>query len=125
MERSLLILRHFLHLAIELRCGSLIDTACLSETKLAHSLQHTKHTHGIHIGRKLRRVEAHLHMALRCKVIDLIRTHLADNAENTHRVTKVGIMQMEIGLSFKMSNTLTEVNRRASYGAMHLITFFQ
>ena len=54
MERSILILRHFLHLAIELRCGSLIDAAVFGETELAYSLKYTEHANSIDIGGKLR-----------------------------------------------------------------------
>lgn len=54
MERRILILRNLFHLTIELRCGGLIDAACVSKTTDAHCLQDTQHTHGINISRVFR-----------------------------------------------------------------------
>ncbi len=110
VERRVLVLRHFLHLAIKLGCGGLIDAAVIAETQLAHSLQDAQYTHGIHIGRVFGRVEAHLHMALGSEVIDFGWTDHPDNTQHTHRVAEVGIVQVEVRLTFQMSNARTEID---------------
>ena len=92
VERSVLVLWHFLYLTIELRGGSLIDAARILETKLAHSLENTQYAYCIDIGCELRRVEANLYVALSSEVVDFGWTNFADNAKDTHRVAQVGIM---------------------------------
>ena len=110
VERRVLVLRHFLHLAIELGGRSLIDAATVGQSQLAHSLQDAQHTHGIHIGRVFGRVEAHLHMALSREVVDFGWTDHTDDTQHTHRVAEVGIVQVEVGLAFQMSNARTEID---------------
>ena len=125
MERSLLVLRDLLHLTVKLRSRSLIYTAAVGQSTLAHSLEHTQHTRCVNVGRELRRVEAHLHMALSRKVVYLGWLHLVHHLNHTHRVAQVGIVKMEMRTSLQMSDALTEIHRRATDCAVHIITFFQ
>ena len=111
VERRILVLRHLLHLAVKLRRAGLIDAAAVAQAKLSDGLQHAEHACRIDIGREFGGIEAHL--------------HLAYHSENTHGVAEVGIMQMEMWPTLKMGNALAEVHRRAAYGAMHAISFFQ
>ena len=125
MERSVLVLRNLLHLAVKLRSRSLIHTASLGQSTLADCLKDAEYTGGVHISSKLRRVEAHLHMTLSSKVIHLSRLHLVHHLNNTLRVAKVGIMKMEIGAAFQMSDALTIINGRTTDCSVHVITFLQ
>ena len=125
VERSILVLWHFLHLSVQFRCRSLIYSAAFSQSAQTHSLQHTEHTCCIHIGSKLRRVERHLHMALCSQVIHLGRAHLAHHLHNAHRVPQVRIVQMEVRFSFQMRYSLPVIHGRASDSAVHVITLFQ
>ena len=125
VERSVLVLWHFLYLAIELGGGSLIDAARILETKLAHSLEDAQYTYCIDVGSELRRVEADLHVALSSEVVDFAWTNLADNAKDAHRVTQVGIVEVEVWGSFKMCDTLAIVDRRTTDCAVDFVSFFQ
>ena len=49
MERSILILRYFLHLSIQFRRRSLINAGLLIKSKLMNRIQNTKDTKCIHI----------------------------------------------------------------------------
>ena len=111
MERRQFVLRHFLHLSVKFGSRSLIDAAGIRKAAQPHRFQHAQHAHGIHVGRKLRRVETHLHMALRRKVINLVGAHLSHHLHNTHRVAHIGIMEVEVRLAFKMRNTLAVIHR--------------
>ena len=110
MEWSVLVLRNLLYLTIKLRCGSLIHTAGLLQTALADCLQNTEYTCCIYVGCKLRRVEAHLYVALSCEIINFGWFHLVHHLDDAHRVTEVGIMKVKVWLAFQMSDTLTEIS---------------
>ena len=110
MERSVLILRHFLNLAVKLGCGGLVNLARLLQMVGAHRFQDTQNAYSIHISRELRCIEADLHMTLCGKVINLGRLNLTDKFDERHGVRHIRIMQMEMRLTFQMRNTLTEIN---------------
>ena len=76
----------------------------------AHSLQNAQYAHCIHIGGELRCIEAHLYVALCCQIIYLSRFHLVHYLDDTHRVTEVGIVKVEVWLTFQVSDTLTEIS---------------
>ena len=125
MERRLLVLRDLLDLAVELRGRGLIDAAGLRQTAQAHGFEDAQHARGIDIGGELRGVERHLHVALGCKVVDLVGAHLADDLNDAHRVAEIGIMEVEPGSAFEMGDPLAVVGRRAADRAVDVITLFQ
>ena len=125
MERGVLILRDFFYLPIQFGCRCLVDAAGFGHAQLADSFQDAQYAHGIYICGELWRVETYLHMALCGKVVDFIRTHSADYAQDTHRVAKVGIVQMEMGESLQMSDALTEIYGRTANGTVHVISFLE
>ena len=88
-------------------------------------LQNTQDASSIHIGRELGRVEANLHVALGGQIVYLIRLNLIYHLHQAHGVTHIAIMQMEVWLTFEMSNTLTEIYRRTTDDAMYFITLLQ
>ena len=89
---------------------TLIDTAGLCHTQLSDCLQNAQHAYGIDIGGELRGVKAYLYMALCCEVVDFRRLHLANDPQNAHGVAQVCVVQMEMGRSLYMSDTLAKVH---------------
>ena len=84
MERSVLILRDFLHLSVEFRSGCLVDAAGLFEMVCPHCFQHAEYSCCIDICCEFWRVEADLNVALGCEVIDFIRLHRTDHLHERH-----------------------------------------
>ena len=125
MERRVLVLRNLLHLTVKLRRGRLVDPAGPRQPALTHSLQDPQNACRVHVRRELRRVEAHLHMALRRKVVYLVRTHLPDHLDDAHRVPKIRIMQMEMRPALQVRYPLPVVHRRAPYRPVDFISFPQ
>ena len=64
-------------------------------------------------------------MALCCQIIYLVGAYLADNAQHTHGVAQVCIVQMEMGGTLEVSDALTEIDATATDGTMDLVAFFQ
>ena len=125
VKRGVLILWHLLHLSIQLGGGCLIDAASVFQSAQPDCLKDAQHTCGVDIGSELGRVKRYLHVALRGEVVDFIRADFAHHLQYRHRVAEVGIVQVEIRLTLKMSYAFTEVHRRAAYRAVHVISFFQ
>ena len=125
MEGRILVLGHFLHLSVQFRGGRLIDPARPGEAALAHGLQDTEDAGSIDIRRIFRRVEAHLHVALRREVVDFVRPDLADHLDEAHGVAHVGIMQVEMRLAFQVRDAFAEVHRAAADDAVHVVSFLQ
>ena len=125
MERSILILWHFLHFTVQFRSTCLVNAALFLQTACANSLQDTENTSSINISSKLRRVETYLHMALCCKIVYFSWAHLTNDLNERHRVAEVAVMQVEVRFSLKMSDALTIIDRRATDNAVHFISFFE
>ena len=125
VEWSVLVLRNLFYLTVELRCWSLIHAAGLLQTALADSLQDAEHTGSIYICCKLRGVEAHLYVALCCQIIYLSRFHLVHYLDDTHRVTEVSIVKMEIRCTLQMGNSFAVVGRWSADSSVNIIPFFQ
>ena len=125
MEGGVLVLRNFLHLAIELGGAGLIDAAGLLQVAGTHGLEHTEHTGGIDIGRELGRVKADLHVALGGEIVDLVRFNLVNNFYYRHGVAQVCVMQVKVRLAFQVRNALAEVNTATADDTMHFVAFLQ
>ena len=48
-----------------------------------------------------------------------------DDLDEGRGVAQIPVMQMEVGLSFQVSNSLTEVNAAAPDDAVHIVAFFE
>ena len=123
MERRVLILRAFLHLAIQLGGRRLINTAGLIQSGGMYRFQNAKHTKGIHIACIFRRIEGHLHMALCSKVIYLVRLDLQDDAGDAGRVRQIPLMDLQ--LVQNMIDTGSCRHRRSANDAMYFIPLLQ
>ena len=109
MERGVFILRNLLHLAVEFRGRSLIDTAGFSETTLAYSLKDTQHACCINVGSKLRSIKRNLHMALCGKVVDFVWFYFPNHLQNAHRIAEVSVMEVEVRMPFQVGDTLAVI----------------
>ncbi len=125
VERSLLVLRHGFHLAIQFRCRCLVDAACVPQACKPYRLQHAQCPGGIDIGRIFRHVKRHLHMALGRKIIYLVGTDGTYDLQQAHGVGHVGIMKMKMGMPLKMGDSFTIVRRAAANDAVYVISFIQ
>ena len=78
IKRRALRLGHFLHFAVKLGGGGLIEAGGLFHAENADRLEHPQRADRVGIGGIFRRLEADLHMALGSEVIDLVRLHFLD-----------------------------------------------
>ena len=125
VEGRVLVLRHLLHLAVELARGGLVDATRLAQPASTHSFEHTQNAHCIHIGSELGRIERHLYMTLGCQVIYLVGAHQCHHLDDGHGVGEVGIVEMEVWPSLQMSDAFAIVHTRAANDAMHLVALLQ
>lgn len=125
MKRRVLVLRNLLHFAVKLGSGCLINTAGINEVTLTHGFQNTQHAGRIDIRGELGRVERYLYMALCGEIIYFRGLYFLHYLQEAHRIAKVCIMQMEMGMSLQMGNTFSEINRRAADSAVYVISFLQ
>ena len=109
MERSVLILRYFLDLAVKLRGGCLIDLAGLLKMIGPDGLEDSEDTHCIDVCSELRGIERYLDVRLGGEVVDFCRLYLANQLDKGHRVTHVSIMQVEVRLTFEVGDSLAIV----------------
>ena len=89
----------------------------------AYGLEDTEHAYGIDVGSELGCIEADLHMALSCKVVNFGWLHFTNELDERHGVGHVGIVEVEMGCAFKMSDTFAEIHRRPTDDAMDFVTF--
>lgn len=91
VERGGLPLGDFLHLAVQLGGGGLVDAAGLGQPTDPHRFQDAQHAGGHHVGGIFRHVKADLHMALGRQVVDLIRANLTDQLDQADGIAQVAI----------------------------------
>ena len=121
MERGIFVLRDFFYLAIEFAGRCLVDAASLFQVVGTDSFQNAEHARSIYVGGKFRGIKRNLHMALRGKVVNFGRLHLAHHLHKAHGVTHVGIVQVEIRLAFQVRNAFTIVYRRTADNAVDFV----
>ena len=125
MERSVLVLWHFLDLAVQFRGGCLVDAAGVGQAAQTHGLQHAQHAGSVDIGGELRHIETDLDVALGGEVVNFIGADLADDREDAHRIAEVAVMQVEVGVAFQMGDALSVIDRRTADDAVDIVAFFQ
>ena len=125
VEGGVLVLRHFLDLAVELGGGGLVDLAATGEAYLADGLDDAEDADGIDIGGELGGVEADLHVALGGEVVDLRGAHVGDDADNGHGVAEVGIVEVEVGAALEVGDALAVIDGGAADDAVDVIAFVE
>ena len=86
-------LGRFLHLAIEFRSGSLVETGFFFQTEYADSLQHAQCANCIHFGCVFRRLERYTHVALCSQIVNLIGLNFLGDADETGGIRQIAIVQ--------------------------------
>ena len=75
--------------------GGLVEAALARRTP--HGFQQAQRADGDHIGGVLGDLEAHLHVALRAEVVDLIRAQIVEERGERAAVGEVGVVEEEAG----------------------------
>ena len=125
VEGGVLVLGHFLDLAVELGGGGLVDLAAIGEAHLADGLDDAEHANGINIGGELGGVKADLHVALGGEVVDLRGAHVGDDADDGHGVAEVGIVEVEVGAALEVGDALAVIDGGAADDAVDVIAFVE
>ena len=130
VERSFLGLWHLLHQPVQLRRTGLIEARFVFQPQKANRLQQTERPHAIHICCVFRRLKADGNVALRAKVVDLIRLRLRDDACQIAAVRQVTVVQVKVAavlvwVVVDVINPLRVERRRPALDAVYLVTLFK
>ena len=128
IERGRLPLRRFHDLAIHLGTRGLVEPDLTADgvLKVTNRLQQPERAHGSDVRGVRRLVEAHAHVALRRKVVDLRRPNLADQTGETVAIGHVAMMQHErpvhvVDVMVEMLDPLRAESARSTHETMHLV----
>jgi len=130
VEGGSFLLRDFLHQAIQLAGGGLIEAGFLLQSEDAYGFEHAQRAHAVHIGGVFGRLEGHGHMALGAQVVDLVGLHFLNDAGQVAGVAEVAVVQLEAGIVdvrilVDVVHTLGVKGAGAALDAVHDVTFFQ
>jgi len=125
VEGGVLVLRHFLDLAVELGGGGLVDLAAIGEAHLADGLDDAEDADGIDVGGELGGVEADLHVTLGGEVVNLRGAHVGDDADDGHGVAEVGVVEVEVGAALEVGDALAVIDGGAADDAMDVVAFVE
>src|SRR5690606_2818386 len=92
------LLGNFLHEAVQLGSGGLIETGLLFQAEDANGFEQTQGTDAIAVGGVLRLFKADSHMRLGGQVVDLVGLHLLNNAHQTGGVGQVAVVQHKVAV---------------------------
>ena len=133
IERSRLLLWHFLHESEQFGRRSLIDACLLLHPEDTYGFQQAKCSESIRVGRIFRHIEAHFHVALCRKIIYFVRLCLLDDPHKRTAVGHITIMQVYQALLLHVTHPLIKVQmldpsriewRRTAKNAMYFVAFF-
>ncbi|MNI58192.1 hypothetical protein D3C73_1132920 [compost metagenome] len=88
------------HLAVKFGGRSLIETCLLFHAQNADRFEDAQCAHAVRVCRVFRRFEAHMHVALCGKVINLIRLHFLNDTDQVGGVGHVAVMQGKMAFGF-------------------------
>ncbi len=95
VEGGGLFLRDLLHQPIQLGGGGLVEAGFLFQPQDADGFENPQGAERVGVGGVFRLFEAHRDMALRGQVVDFVRPHLLDDADQAAGVGQVAVMQDE------------------------------
>src|SRR5690606_25098040 len=75
----------------------LVEAGLVLQPEEPDGFEQAQGTKRIHVRRVLRRFKAHRDMALRAKVVDLVRLHFRDDASQVAGIRQITVMEMETG----------------------------
>ncbi len=130
VERRGLALRHLLHQTEHLAGGGLVEAHAVLQPQDAHGLQQAQRSQGVAVGRVLRRLEAHLHVALRRQVVDLVRLRLLHDADEIGGVREVAVVHEEadtrlVWVLVQVIDAVGVEHRRPALDAVHRVSLAQ
>ena len=119
-----------LHQPVQFRSGGLVEPACFFDAKYAHGLEDPQGPDAIGVGGVFRRVETHLDVAHGREVVNLIRLHFLDDADEVRAVGQVTVVQLQpnIGVMRVLVEVVDAVGieqRSSAFDAVDLVPFFQ
>ena len=95
IERRGLLLRHFLHQAVQFRGRCLIEPRFLLHAENPDRFEQAQHADRVGIGGIFRALEADADVALRGKIVDLGRPDLLHQPDQIGRIRHVAVVQQE------------------------------
>ncbi|CCK07648.1 phytase family [Cronobacter sakazakii 696] len=130
VERCGFFLRDFLHQAIQLRGGCLIETGFLLQTQEADGFQQAQGAHGVHVCGVFRGFEGDRYVAHRTQVVHFVRLHFLQDTGQVGGIGQVAIVQVEfrvaaVRILVDMVNALGIEGRRAAFDTVDFITFLK
>ena len=130
VERRGLFLWDFLHQAVQLRGGCLVETGFLLKTQEADRFQQTQGTHGVHVSGVFRRLEGDRNVAHRAQVVHFIRLHFLQDTGQVGGIGQVAVVQVEfrvrrVRILIDMIHTFGVERRRTTLNTVYFVTLFQ
>ena len=128
VERRRLLLRHLLHLAVQLARGRLVEARL--HAREANRLQQAHRAERVHVARELGRVERHAHMALCRQIVHLVRIDLVDDPHQVGAITEVAVVQKQLhAVHVRILVEVVDARRveraRPADDAVHLVALLQ
>mmetsp|Transcript_20926 Transcript_20926/g.67317 ORF Transcript_20926/g.67317 Transcript_20926/m.67317 type:complete len:372 (-) Transcript_20926:86-1201(-) len=130
VEGRRLLLRHLLHLAVQLAGGRLVKLARLLHAARDDGVQHAQRADAVRLGGVLGHLEGHLDVRLGGQVVDLVGADLGDERDEVGGVGHVAIVEAKaniplVGILVKMLNATSVEGGGAPDQAVHFIALVQ
>lgn len=128
IERRRLLLRHLLHLAVELRGRGLVEARL--HAREADRLQEPHRAERVNVAGEIRRVEADAHVTLRGEVVHFVRLDVVDEPHEVRAVRKIAVMQehphvVDVGILIEIFDPARVERAGAADEAVNLIALAQ
>ena len=95
MERGRLLLRDFLHFAVQFGCGGLVDLCFVCPAENPDSLQDPQYTDCVYVTGIFRRFERHSYMGLGGQIVHLVRLHFCYDVHEGRSVRQIPLMESD------------------------------
>ena len=95
VEGGSLPLGDLLHFAEQLRSGGLIDLGLFRQPQNPAGFQNPQHTQSVHVTGILRHIEGHLHMGLGRQIVNFVRLHQRDDADQAGRIGQIAVVKLD------------------------------
>ena len=120
----------FLHQAVELGSGGLVEAGLFAEPQNSNCLKKPERSKSVNVCRVLGAIEAYGHVRLRAQVVDLIGLSFLHDADEVAGVAKVSEVQLkarvlDMRVFVDVVNSLGVKKAGASLDAVDDVTFFK
>ena len=129
IERRGFLLRCFLHQAIQFRSRRLVKAGFLFQSEDAYRFEDAQGAYAVRIRRVLRCFETDRDMTHRREVVNFVRLHLLDDADQVGGIGQVTVMEHEmlvvdVRILVQMVDTVRIEQRRPALDAVDFVAFF-